>query len=138
MREIERRQGTLRDLTMQREQLQDELNAVDSQIADLQTLGGGGGMSARGARRRPGRPAGGMRRVATRRGRGGNEQSLASALHALLRGRTMGVAEMSDAVRKAGYKTASPNFRTIVNAALLSKQGRQLFRKVARGQYTSK
>ena len=59
-----------------------------------------------------------------------------SSLHSLLRGKTLGVAEMSDAVKKSGYKTSSPNFRTIVNAALITNPDK--FRRVARGQYTAK
>ena len=46
----------------------------------------------------------------------------------------MGVAEMAEAVQKAGYATKSPNFRTIVNAAVLREK--KLFRRVGRGQYT--
>jgi len=64
--------------------------------------------------------------------------SLTSALHKLLQGRTMGVGEMAEAEGEHEAGIAMFEFRTIVNAALLSKQGKQMFRKVARGQYTAK
>ena len=142
MREVERRRGMIGGLASERARLQSELDAVNAQIADLESIG----VSAPSAtmRRGPGRPrgsgggGGGAKMDGRRRGRGGNAQSLPLALHKLLQGRTMGVAEMSDAVKKAGYKTKSANFRTIVNAALLAKGNRGLFKKVARGQYTAK
>ena len=68
--------------------------------------------------------------------RGGRSSTLAGALAALLKGRTMSVTDMTGAVQKAGYRTNSPNFRTIVNAAVLSHKS--LFKRVARGQYTAK
>jgi hypothetical protein len=52
----------------------------------------------------------------------------------VLKGKTMGVAEAADAVQKAGYKTSSPNFRTIVNQALLRSE---LIKKLGRGAYTA-
>ena len=152
MREVERRRNMTGELMAQRDQLQRELEAVNSELAELESLGGGvgvgGGVSApvMVVRRGPGRPKGsgkkqmaGAAKVDGRSGgRGGNSDSLAGALHRLLQGRTLGVAEMSDAVQKAGYKTKSPNFRTIVNAALLAASNKHLFRKVDRGQYTAK
>lgn len=70
-------------------------------------------------------------------GRGSNSQTLAAALVKTLRGKTMSVTEAADAVQRDGYKTSSPNFRTIVNAALLSKKNRDLFKRKGRGQYTA-
>lgn len=61
--------------------------------------------------------------------------NLVEALVKLLKGRTMSVTEMTAAVQKAGYKTTSPNFRTIVNQTLIKSDR---FKKVARGQYTAK
>ena len=140
MKELDRRKGMMSSLVSDRDRLQTELDSVNSQIAELESLGASA--PAFVAMRGPGRPpksAGVAAKADGRRGgRGANEQSLAMALHRLLKGRTMGVAEMSDAVQKAGYKTKSPNFRTIVNAALLAKPNAGLFKKVARGQYTSK
>lgn len=146
MREVERRRNMTGDLLAQRDQLQRELDAVNAELDGLETLGGGGIAIPAFVRRGPGRPKGSGNKAAAgatksdgrRGGRGGNVDSLAGALHRLLQGRTLGVAEMADAVQKAGYKTKSPNFRTIVNAALLAAGNKHLFKKVARGQYTAK
>jgi hypothetical protein len=149
LREVDRRRSVLVDLLDQRQQLENEMAALEGQISELRTLTAGNGGPRRGRRgriaafrkgpafgkwRRQRRGAG--RRAGTRRGRGSNENSLVSSLHTLLRGKTMGVADMSQAVRRAGYKTSSPNFRTIVNAALITNPDK--FKRVARGQYTSK
>jgi hypothetical protein len=139
VRELDRRKGTLSGLAADRDRLQGELDSVNAQIAELESLGVSA--PAMMARRGPGRPpktARGARVDGRRKGRGGNADSLPMALHRLLNGRTMGVAEMAEAVQKAGYKTKSPNFRTIVNAALLAKPNAGLFKKVSRGQYTAK
>jgi len=50
-------------------------------------------------------------------------------------GKTMGVSDVAGAVQKAGYRTSSPSFRTIVNQALIAS-GK--FKRVGRGQYTAK
>ncbi|HZW05486.1 MAG TPA: hypothetical protein VFF65_00055, partial [Phycisphaerales bacterium] len=81
-----------------------------------------------------GGPSGGGR-GAGRRGRGSNDATLADYLRRALTGNTMGVTEVADAVQKIGYKTNSPNFRTIVNAALMAKKNG--FKRVARGKYTA-
>jgi hypothetical protein len=61
--------------------------------------------------------------------------NLVEALHDLLKGRTMSVTEIASAVQEAGYRTTSPNFRTIVNQTLINRP--ELFRRVARGKYTA-
>jgi hypothetical protein len=133
--ELERRKGMLDDLVRQR----DALNA------ELEALGGSaGGENGSMQRRRPGRPAGSGRRGPGRppgarssgRGRPRKEGGLVSTLHQVLSGNSMSVSDVADAVKKAGYKTKSPNFRTIVNQALLANKN--LFRKVDRGVYTAK
>ena len=88
---------------------------IDAMIAALGGSSGGGG--------------------AGRRGRGSNDATLADYLRRALTGNTMGVTEVAEAVQKIGYKTNSPNFRTIVNAALMSKKNG--FKRVARGKYTA-
>jgi hypothetical protein len=146
MREVERRRNMTGAMMAQRDQLQRELETVSAELAGLETLGGGVGTAAPVmVKRGPGRPKGSGGVVAKsdgrrggRGGRGGNTHSLAGALHRLLQGRTLGVAEMADAVQKSGYKTKSPNFRTIVNAAVLASSNKHLFRRVDRGQYTAK
>ena len=131
--EIARRRDMLE---ARRSELEAELEVVN---ADLGQLGG----TANGRRRRPGRPRGSGAPTAKRRGRGGkgrgrggNEQSLSALLHSLLRGKTMSVPEMAEAAKKAGHKSKSKNFRTIVSLALLNH--RKMFKRVSRGQYTAK
>lgn len=65
-----------------------------------------------------------------------NETNLVEALQQVLSGKTMGVTEAAQAVQKAGYKTTSPNFRTIVNQTLIKHP--EAFTKQGRGLYTSK
>jgi hypothetical protein len=136
--EVARREQLAAGLQMKRDELLRELEAINQELA------GGGGV-----RRGPGRPPGSGRGLrgrtmgigrpgarGGRRGRGRGGVSLVGALHNLLKGQTMGVAEAAVAVRKAGYKSSSPNFRTMVNAAFLSNPDK--FNRVSRGQYTSR
>src|SRR5262245_43931252 len=110
--EIDRRHT---DLQSRRADLVTQVEAIDDEIANLQSLTG---MRSSGHMRRgPGRPRGSrnkMRRVRgakAGRGRGGNEKSLPVLLHGLLRGKSMSVPEMAAAAKKAGHKTKSKNFR---------------------------
>src|ERR1043165_6632931 len=103
-----------------RSEFESELETIN---ADLAQLGGTGGETKR---RGPGRPRGTRSpkaqtggRGAKGRGRGGNEQSLPVLLHSMLRGKTMSVPEMAEAAKKAGHKSKSKNFRTIVSLALI-------------------
>ncbi len=116
--ELKRRQRDLDKLVQKRDRLAAELALLDREIA---TVGGAGGfgMTARGAIRR--RPR--------------NATNLADALVAELKGKTMGVSEVADAVLASGYRTSAANFRTIVNQTLLRDKR---IKKVARGQYTAK
>ena len=125
----------LDDLIRQRE-------ALDAQ---LQELGGAIGVRSSmsvGRRRGPGRPPGSGKRGPGRppgSGRGSrprNESGLVESLRRVLSGNSLSVSDVAEAVQKAGYKTSSPNFRTIVNQALLANKN--LFRKVERGVYTAK
>jgi hypothetical protein len=70
------------------------------------------------------------------RARGGRATTLTHALVSVLKGKAMSVTEMAEAVKKAGYKTTSANFRTIVNAAV-TREGK-LFRRVGHGVYTAR
>lgn len=65
-----------------------------------------------------------------------NDSSLVEALQGVLSGTTMGVTEAAAAVQKAGYKTTSPNFRTIVNQTLIKHP--ETFSREGRGKYTAK
>lgn len=141
-RELERRQDQLQDLVRRRDELSAELSAIENEIAQLQP-GASNGVApaaapARGRRGRPrkkaataaARPSGGRGR------RPRNATSLVEALREVLTGNTYSVTEAAEAVQKAGYQTTSPNFRTIVNQALLANP--KVFKKVARGQYTAR
>lgn len=141
-RELERRQDQLQDLVRRRDELSAELSAIENEIAQLQP-GANNGVApaaapARGRRGRPrkkaataaARPSGGRGR------RPRNATSLVEALREVLTGNTYSVTEAAEAVQKAGYQTTSPNFRTIVNQALLANP--KIFKKVARGQYTAR
>ena len=129
-REIHRRQKVVgryvRKLERRRDKVVGQLAAIDAEIAKFD------GASRRG-RRPGGRRAGGGRAGGGRRPR--NEMNLADALATALKSATMSVTEVAEAVQKAGYKTTSPNFRTIVNQTLV-KDAR--FKRVGRGQYTIK
>lgn len=118
--EISKRQRTVSKLVRQRNRLLGKLNQLERQIASA----GGEVSGRRGVGGIPGR----------RRAR--NEHSLADALHALLKGKTMSVTDAAEKVQEAGYKTTSPSFRTIVNQTLINHSS--MFKRVGRGQYTSK
>ena len=117
-REIQRRQRGGKSLLRKRAKLVAKLEALDAQIAGLGIAGAGHGVGVVG---------GGKRHK--------NETSLVEALSAALKGKTMGVSEAAEAVQKAGYKTTSANFRTMVNIAMINS-GK--FKRVERGQYTAK
>ncbi len=132
-RELDRRAASAVTLEVKRVELTNELARIDAEIAAL-----GGQVLSIAA------PTGIRRsRTTKRRGvssaartRAANKVPLHAALHSLLNGKTMGVAEVAEAVQKAGYKTNAGSFRTIVNLTLLKRK--DLFRKKGRGQYTAK
>ena len=122
-KEISRRQRALPKLIAKR----DTLNC---QIAELEGLGAVKPLVARRGRK-PGRRPG---RRATRAPRPG---SLRSALvEAMTRKGNLSVAELTAAVRAAGYKSKSKNLPTIVGMTL--SQGKKQFRRVRRGVYALK
>ncbi|MEL6330188.1 MAG: hypothetical protein AAFR38_11045 [Planctomycetota bacterium] len=112
-REMQRREASIGRLQRRRERLQEQIEEIDRELGTL-----GASHVAGVGRKRP-----------------KNEMKLADALVKLLTGRTMSVTEATEAVQEAGYRTSSSTFRTIVNQTLI-KDSR--FKKVARGQYTSK
>jgi|GEM_PF-565914 len=85
--------------------------------------------SKKTARRGPTKPRGSRKRHR-------NDTNLVGALQKVLSGKTLGVTEAANAVQKAGYKTTSPNFRTIVNQTLIKHT--DVFSKEARGLYTAR
>lgn len=115
--ELRRRQKKIGTLERKYQRAMAKAEAVAEQIAAL-----GGSVHAGGV-------------VLSGRKRPKNDSNLVEALASVLKGKTMGVTEVSAAVQKAGYKTSSANFRTIVNQALIKHT--KIFKKVARGQYTA-
>ncbi len=113
-RELSRRQAAARRLERRRDTLAEQLEAVDRELA---ALGGLGGISIGGVRKRP-----------------RNDMNLAESLAKVLKSKTMSVTEVSEAVQKAGYRTSAANFRTIVNQTLIKDKR---FKKISRGQYTA-
>ena len=137
--ELQRRERGVSGLRRRYEKL---LAAAEKIAGQIRSAGGDlVGAPAREGRRGPGRPPGSGRRGPGRpRGSGGrrrpkNEMNLVESLAKVLKGKTMSVTEVADAVQKEGYKTTSANFRTIVNQTLIKSPA---FRKVGRGQYTAK
>ena len=116
--EMRRRERDLKRLLSKRDRLQAQVREIE---AEIQSLGGSGafGVTAGGLPRR--RPH--------------NDMSLSEALGNLLKSTTMSVTQAAQEVQRAGYKTTSASFRTIVNQTLI-KDSR--FKKVSRGQYTAK
>jgi hypothetical protein len=136
--ELRRRQQRVQGLVRRHARLISAARRLEAQIREMgggvPTAAGNGVLAAPAGRR--GRPPAGRKRGAkpgVKRPR--NEMNLVEAMAALLKGRTMNVTKIAEEVQKAGYKTTSPNFRTIVNQTLI-KSNR--FKKVARGQYTAK
>jgi hypothetical protein len=116
-KELARRARRVGGLERKRDRLLAKVNALNAQIAEF---GGAtrGLMAAVSGRTRP-----------------RNEANLVESLKKVLTDKVMSVTDVAEAVQKAGYATTSPNFRTIVNQALIAS-GK--FKRVGRGQYTAK
>lgn len=116
--EIRRRQKGVSSLQKRRDKLAAQLAELDAQLMALGTNPDGmHGIMGVPGRRRP-----------------RNDSSLADALVDLLKDQTLSVTEAAIEVQKAGYRTTSPNFRTIVNQTLLREDR---IKRVGRGLYTS-
>ncbi|MBL8764614.1 MAG: hypothetical protein JNM07_10140 [Phycisphaerae bacterium] len=116
-KELRRRERRVVVLRRQRDRLLKKLDKLDATIA-ANGGGAGGGAGLGGGRKRA-----------------KNDTNLVEALQKLLTGKTLSVTDAAAAVQKAGYRTTSPSFRTIVNQALIAS-GK--FKRISRGQYTSK
>lgn len=121
--ELGRREGQVGKLQARHRALTSELAQLEAELSAFGTAAVSGG-----GRGRRGRVGGGTRKRAK------NDSNLEQALARVLKGKTMGVTEVASAVQDAGYRTTSPNFRTIVNQALIRSA---LIKKVSRGQYTA-
>ena len=119
--EIMRRQRKISTLQRKYNRLMTAAGKVERQIMSH-------GGSVNGSARVHGRGLTGRRRPK-------NDMNLVEALARVLKGRSMGVTEVSHAVQEAGYRTTSPNFRTIVNQTLIKSN---LFKRLSRGKYTAK
>lgn len=111
--ELRSREQVVHDLTTRRQALTREMESIDRQLTALSG---------------PDPQLSGPRRPR-------NGDTLVTALTKLLAGRTMSVAEATDAVQQAGYQTASRHFRTQVNIALI-RSGK--FQRTGRGTYTAR
>lgn len=117
--ELQRREKKHSRLYKRHASLLRQLQAIEAKIAAAGGSVGGGGAAAVGGGRR----------------RAKNATNLVDALAKVLKNKTMGVTEVAGAVQKAGYRTTSKTFRTIVNQALIKHKDR--FKKVERGLYTA-
>jgi len=122
--ELYRRAEIARKRAVKRDRLLEQITQIDEELGVLgyeaETPAPTNGLCARGGSQR--RPR--------------NDQPLPKVLHSVMRGKTMGVTEAAEAARKAGYRSSSASFRNIVNQTLLKHPN--LFKKVERGQYTTK
>lgn len=110
-RELHRKQGRARDLQRRRAALVAQIERLDREIRAVSDI--------------PVRASG-------RRAR--NSLTLIQSLHKVLTGKSMRVTEAVEAVKKAGYKTNSNNFRVQVNIALMKGP----FKRTGRGVYTAR
>ncbi len=116
--ELRRRERRLTSLEGKRAKLLEQLASLESEMDQLGSLvASGGGVGGTG-RKRP-----------------RNTQNLVDALADLLNGQELSVTEAAAEVQRAGYRTNSENFRTIVNQTLINS-GR--FKRTSRGIYTTK
>ncbi len=147
--EIERRQEEAALLEEERAELIERVDEIDAMLDELVSVSPGKrgpGRSRTSGRshstkKTASRSSRAMNRKAPTKPRGSrkrhrNDTNLVDALRGVLSGTTMGVSEVAEAVQVAGYKTTSPNFRTIVNQTLLKHT--DVFTKKGRGQYTAK
>lgn len=130
--EINRRQRKLPALARARQKLLTKLAALDGQIASLSGLG------SKGPSIGTYKGKGGKRKLAvgnrTGSGRRPAGTGLVDVLHKAIAGKTVSIEEAIKLTKEAGYVSESPNFKVMVNAALLKKSH---FKRVARGQYTT-
>lgn len=109
--ELRRRTGSLASLQRKRQRLVAKLAEIDAKIAQ-----------------HGGTPSGG-------RSRASNASSLVDTMRGVLKGKTMGVSQVADAVLASGYVSTSPKFRLIVNQTFIKHK--KLFKRVGRGRYTT-
>jgi hypothetical protein len=116
------RRGKVDQLMRERRKIQSKLDGIDRQIASLAGRGGGGANGSAGG------PGSRVR----------NAVSLVATLVKVMKdgGKPMGVGDITDAVKKTGYRSNSANFRAIVNQTLIKE--RKHFAPTGRGVYQIK
>lgn len=121
-KELQRRQGRIRGLLKKRSKLVSKIATLDAQIVvagGRVTAHSNGTVPASAARKRP-----------------KNEMKLADAMVKAMGGKSMSVPELVEAVKKIGYRSNSPNLRSMVAQRLISEKA--LFKRVERGVYAVK
>jgi hypothetical protein len=135
-RELARRERGATKLLKRRDALQRRLDPILAQLADL---GIDDAPKRRGrppGRRGPGRPKGSKNRKTDRPKRMKNSMSLLEAiLKGVRSGSTVSPAQAAAAAKKAGYRSASPNFGMMVANTLAKAKE---FKRVGRGRYVRK
>lgn len=119
-RELAARKRGASKLLKKRERVAAQLAEIDAELAAMGISPSGGAVGGSGGT--GSRPR--------------NDKTLTEALAEVLKGTEMSVTEAAEAVQRAGYRTSSSNFRTIVNQTLLRED--KVFKKVGRGVYTAK
>lgn len=133
-RELDRRATHASRLEVKRVELARELKRLDAEISEL---GGSASAASDGAGDRHSRASSRRaRQTIASITRAANKAPLHMAVCSVLKGKTMGVAEVADAVRAVGYRSNAANFRTMVNMTLIKRK--DLFRRAGRGKYTAK
>lgn len=115
MSELQRREGLTKRLRSQRARLSEKLMKIDDRLAAM-------GVTPSGV-------------IGGRVRRARNTITLTTALKTMLTGKEMRIPTIVDALPTVGYRSESPNLRTMVNVALLQKDH---FRRISRGVYTAK
>jgi hypothetical protein len=129
-----------------REEAEGVISTVENWVNQLDQIEQGlrsvSASNSKNGHRGPGRPPGKAKvnvknshKTAT--GRVRNEANIGDSLAKMFAKRgnqPMGISAILDAVQKDGYATQSPNFRGIVNRALVNKKDGR-FHRVERGQY---
>jgi hypothetical protein len=137
-RELARRERGAAKLTKQRDKLQRRLDGIMAELADLGLDGTAKRRGRPPGRRGPGRPKGSKNRKpgrpkGTRAKRMKNEMSLNEAiLKGVRSGATVSPVQAAAAAKKAGYRSASPNFGMMVANTLAKAKE---FKRIGRGQY---
>lgn len=124
---LEKRQREVRRLTAQHALLIKKAGVIEAQIAQLTGGQAASGVATRKTAERKGKKMG-------KRGYARNATTLLEALKKVVhKDKPQSVMELAKAAQKAGYKSTSSSFRTIVNQTLLKHP--EIFKKAAFGKY---